>query len=218
MKVKYLILFLLLLLSGIYVWLHIGVILPKVNKQRDNVFLLANTKITKENKQLKRLQTFAKQVLQFSSANHYNTSVCFLVDMKIHSGKNRFFVYDLSADSILTQGLVAHGNCNTGFLIHANFSNEVGCGCTSAGKYVVGKAYQGRFGKAFKLKGLDKTNTNAFARFVVLHAYDCIPDYEIYPMPVCNSLGCPMVSYSFMDKLSNILNKANKPIVLYIFK
>ena len=216
MKPKHFIILVLLAGGLVYVWYHLGTIFTK-----RATIELASVKLKSsspgEEKQLKRLKGFAKQLRTFSSENNYNTSVCFLVDMKQHSGKNRFFVYDLSKDSILSAGLVAHGNCNKGFLINASFSNQQGCGCTSIGKYVVCNKYNGRFGPAFKLRGLEKSNSNAFNRFVVLHGYDCVPDYETYPMPVCNSLGCPMVSYHFLDKLSGILKTVNKPIVLYIF-
>ena len=40
----------------------------------------------------------------------YNTKIAFFVDMRIPSGKNRFFVYDLVNNKIIDQGLVAHGS------------------------------------------------------------------------------------------------------------
>src|SRR5690348_12150348 len=46
-------------------------------------------------------------LLQFAKANGYSTTTCFLVDMSIESGKNRFFVYDLAKDSVVDAGLVA---------------------------------------------------------------------------------------------------------------
>ena len=216
MKLKHFILIILFISLLVYSWLHLGTILPKIKnskKANDKVLSLP----VEDNKQLKRLGVYAKQLLQFSAANKFNTSICFLVDMKVHSGKNRFFVYNLIKDSIVAAGLVAHGSCNQGFLLNPSFSNEKGCGCTSIGKYIVCNPYKGNFGNSFKLKGIDKSNSHAFDRYVVLHAYDCVPDDEIYPVPLCNSLGCPMVSYHFLDKLTDILSKANKPILLYVF-
>lgn len=40
-----------------------------------------------------------------------NTDLCILIDMKIHSGKFRFFVWSFKGDSILNQGLCSHGCC-----------------------------------------------------------------------------------------------------------
>lgn len=64
-----------------------------------------------------------------------------------------------------------------------------GSGCTSLGKYKIGGAYQGQFGLAYKLYGLDSTNSNAYQRNVVLHAYDRVPDNEVYK-EICQSSGC----------------------------
>ncbi|MGZ8558091.1 MAG: murein L,D-transpeptidase catalytic domain-containing protein [Chitinophagaceae bacterium] len=52
----------------------------------------------------------------------------------------------------------------------------IGRGCTSLGKYIVDNSYIKRFGLAYKLYGLDKTNDKAFQRFVVLHAHECVPE------------------------------------------
>jgi len=82
-------------------------------------------------------------------ANHgFNTGICFLADMQLPSGKDRFFVYDLGKDLILLAGLVAHGSGNKDFSFHPSFSNIDGSNCTSLGRYRIGKPYPGRFGLA----------------------------------------------------------------------
>lgn len=164
-----------------------------------------------------RLSAQAQRGLAYATAHGLSTRVAFLVDMQRHSGKKRFFIYDLQADTVRSAGLVAHGSCNRNWLPDAAFGNEPGCGCSSLGRYKVGYAYPGRFGTAFKLYGLDRSNSNAFDRFVVLHAYDCIPDTEIYPRNVCNSLGCPMVSYRFLATAATAIRQEKKPILLWIF-
>ncbi|RYZ19086.1 MAG: peptidase [Chitinophagaceae bacterium] len=154
----------------------------------------------------------------YAAAHGLSTCVAFLVDMSRHSGRRRFFIYDLRADSILSAGLVAHGSCNNDWLADASFGNTPGCGCTSTGRYRVGASYPGRFGTAFKLHGLDSSNSNAFQRYVVLHAYGCVPDEEMYPVNICNSLGCPMVSYSFLAKANAYIKREKKPVLLWIYK
>src|SRR5215470_4302992 len=131
------------------------------------------------------------QARSFAIQNGYSTSYCFFIDMSIHSGKKRFFVYDLDKNVVLISGLVAHGSCKEGFLTDAKFSNVPGCGCSSSGKFKIGEKYRGQYGTSYKLYGLDITNSNAYRRAVVLHGFSCIPDEEIYPKPVCNSFGCP---------------------------
>ncbi|MGV3658305.1 MAG: murein L,D-transpeptidase catalytic domain-containing protein [Chitinophagaceae bacterium] len=161
---------------------------------------------------------FASELKTFATENRYATDVAFLVDMSLPSGKKRFFVYDLQADSLITSGLVAHGSCNERFLKEGRFANVVNSGCTSIGIYKVGYSYNGNFGKAYKLFGLDSTNNKAFERYVVLHGYTCVPDEETAPQPICNSLGCPMVSYAFLEKLEAIIDNSRRPILLWIYE
>jgi hypothetical protein len=157
------------------------------------------------------------QAIKYIQQNGYSTEYCFLIDMNICSGKNRFFVYNIRKNNIALSGLVAHGSCNTHFLELAKFSNTPSCGCSSLGKYKVGTSYSGDFGKSYRLYGLDSSNSNAFKRAIVLHGFGPIPDEEIYPKVLCNSFGCPMVSRSFINKLSEIIDKSEKPILLWIY-
>jgi len=160
----------------------------------------------------------ARKLNNFAIENGYSTQYCFLVDMSIPSGKKRFFVYDLGTNSVVNSGLCAHGSCNKQFLDRARFSNATNCGCSSLGKYRVGEFYRGKYGKSFRLYGLDNSNSNAYKRAIVIHGYDCVPNKEIYPMVLCNSLGCVMVSYDFFDKLSRLIEKSDKPIVLWMYQ
>jgi hypothetical protein len=163
------------------------------------------------------LKRKADSLKSFASKNNLNTSTFFLIDMTIESGRNRFFVFDGKQDSVIMQGLVTHGRCNQSWLNGRKFGNDPGCGCTSLGKYKIGYKYSGRFGLAFKLYGLDTTNNNAFKRYVVLHAHECVPEQEIFPAPICQSDGCPTVSTGFLSKLSPIIEQSPKPILLLIF-
>lgn len=151
--------------------------------------------------------------------NHpdYNQDVVFLADMAIKSRYNRFYVYDVKNDSILHKGLVAHGKgSNTGTYGELQFSNVEGSNMTSLGNYKVGVDYVGRFGKSYKLHGLDKTNNQAFARYVVLHTYTFMP-HEEQLVPILNSEGCPMVSNETFEILEKIIDNSKKPILLKIY-
>ena len=158
------------------------------------------------------------QAVKYAEENGYSTEYFFLINMAIPSGKNRFFVYNHKDDRVELSGLVSHGNCNSHNLGEVRFSNTPNCGCSSVGKYKVGPSYHGEFGKAYRLFGLDSSNSNAFKRGIVLHGFDPVPDHEIYPESLCNSFGCPMVNRSFLDKLSGIIDKSQKPILLWIFE
>jgi hypothetical protein len=161
-----------------------------------------------------RLQLYGDELLVYAKRKGFNTQFAFLVDMKIPSGRKRFFVYDLSKDSILQSGLVTHGYGANNNQI--SFSNTAGSYCTSLGKYKIGKAYYGRFGLAYKLFGLDQTNSNAINRYVVLHSHTCVPAHEV-AADICKSQGCPTVAPAFLNQLKQYLDKSAKPVLLYIF-
>lgn len=164
-----------------------------------------------------RLHGYGEQARLYCKKHGLNTTFCFLADMRLPSGQNRFFIYDLVHDSITATALVAHGSCNTFFLSSARFSNKVNSGCTSKGRYKTGGKYAGRFGTAYKLFGLDSTNSHAYERNVVLHSYTGVPDSATYPYPIMNSLGCPMVSTAFLKMLSNKIDHSRLPVLLWIF-
>ncbi|WP_281231449.1 murein L,D-transpeptidase catalytic domain-containing protein [Flavobacterium gelatinilyticum] len=147
----------------------------------------------------------------------YNSDVALFLDMKMDSGKNRFFVYDLKHNKLLNKGLVGHGSgSETGIQGKLKFSNVKNSNCSSLGRYAVGGSYFGTFGKAYKLYGLDKTNSNAFDRNIVLHKYSEVP-FDEQPYPICNSLGCPMVNDKFFGVLEKLIDKSKKKIILVMY-
>jgi hypothetical protein len=157
----------------------------------------------------------AEAARDFVKLKKFNEDFCFLVNLSLTSGKNRFFIYDFKKDTIAGSGLVTHGNCNEYWLDGRKYSNEVGCGCSSLGKYRVGIDYYGKFGLAFKLHGLDSTNNMAYERYVVLHSHECVPNEEIVD-EICQSNGCPTVSPAFLDHIAPMIRNSKKPVLLWI--
>jgi hypothetical protein len=165
-----------------------------------------------------RLLERVKTIKQFISTNSkYNKELAFFIDMRVMSGKNRFIVYDLINDKIVDQGLVAHGiGSETQNNEKLKFSNVNSSFCTALGKYYIGKDYLGKFGKAYKLYGLDPTNSNAFARSIVLHKYDKVP-YEEQDGAICHSLGCPMVNEIYYGRIEKLIDTSKRNIILDIY-
>jgi hypothetical protein len=152
-----------------------------------------------------------------SNNSKYNKEIAFFIDMEIKSGKNRFFIYDLIKDKIIDEGLVAHGSgSETGIPGKLKFSNIVNSRSTSLGKYSIGNHYNGQFGKSYKLYGLDKTNSNAFGRSIVLHEFWAVP-YEEQDKYICNSYGCPMVNEKFFGRIEKIIDNSKTNIILSIY-
>lgn len=164
-----------------------------------------------------KLKSKASEAKAFVKQKGYNNNHCFLIDMSLSSGQNRFFIYNLKNDSLQSGGLAAHGNCFEYWLEGHRYSNVVGSGCTSLGKYKIGNSYTGKWGYSYKLHGLDSTNNNAFERTVVLHAHNCVPETEVND-EICQSNGCPTVAPVFLQQLKSIINTSKKPVLLWIYE
>lgn len=171
---------------------------------------------TAKNIPVEKLHQKAVAARNFVMKKGYNSDYCFLIDMSLSSGQKRFFIYDLKKDSVRNSALVAHGNCFEYWLEGRRYSNVVGSGCTSLGKYKIGIPYTGKWGYSYKLHGLDSSNNNAFERTVVLHGHSCVPDTEVTD-EICQSNGCPTVAPSFLLELKSIINKSRKPVLLWIY-
>jgi len=166
---------------------------------------------------LKKLEQKAAAAKKFTAQKKMNEGVAFFIEMGLASGSNRFFMYDLKKDSLISKGLVAHGNCFEYWMEGRRYSNVVGSGCTSLGKYKIGANYVGKWGYSYKLHGLDSTNNKAFERTVVLHGHSCVPDAETTD-EICQSNGCPTVAPAFLEQLKTIINNSRKPVLLWIYE
>ena len=181
----------------------------------DNNF--SDNRLISNSEVLSRLKEKATLAKDYVDVNGFDVSYCFMIDMRLPSGKNRFFVYNLLKDSLESAGLVTHGKgsqSESGSMIFSNMPNS---NCTSLGKYKIGNSYNGNFGLSYKLMGLDKTNSKALDRAVVLHSYYGVPTTEVYPSSICVSEGCPAVSAPFFTQLKGYMDESQEPILLWIY-
>lgn len=159
----------------------------------------------------------------FCKTNKMNTDYYILIDLSIHSGRNRFFVYNFKTKKNDFEKLVTHGSCdvfneNETKWEKAKFSNKVDSHCSSIGKYSIGEKSYSKWGINIKywLNGLDKTNSKAVERITVLHSWEAVSDKEVYPTYSPLSWGCPAVSNEFMTILDAKLQASTKPVLLWI--
>ncbi len=156
----------------------------------------------------------------FCKKNKLDTTLCIMVDMSIPSGKNRLFVYDFKQKKTIIAGLCAHGVGGGSTAAKPVFSNTIGSNCTSLGKYKVKNRSYSNWGINihYKMYGLEKTNSNAFKRIIVLHSYTPVPNYEIYPQALFGqSAGCPVIADDQMTQIDRLLIKKKKPVLLWIY-
>lgn len=165
----------------------------------------------------------ATEAKRFCIENKLDTTFCILIDMRIPSGKFRLFLWDFKSDSILDQGLCSHGSCGNITLPKGKelpyFTNQPDSYCSSLGKYRIGKRGWSTYGihVNYKLHGLEETNSNAYDRDIVLHAFNELEDEEIHPKLAKESWGCPAVSNALMTRMDERLAIAAQPVLLWIY-
>ncbi|PQA94874.1 L,D-transpeptidase catalytic domain [Chryseobacterium piscicola] len=170
-------------------------------------------------------QTFTMQIPKekitelktFIKGKNYNQDIAVFINYKIKSGKYRYFVYDFKNDKILQSAIVSHGSgSDTDIYGNLKFSNTENSYQSSLGKFEIKESYSGKFGKSYRLDGLDKTNSNARSRAIVLHSLGCVSDLESN-QPACLSLGCPMLSPKSFKETAKYIDISDKTMILYAF-
>jgi len=167
-----------------------------------------------------KFESKVKEAFKYSKTHRMNTSYCIMIDMSIHSGKNRLFVYDFKKKEVIIKGICAHGNGGGSTAYKPVYSNKVGSNCTSLGKYRLGQRAYSNWGINihYKMHGLEKTNSNAYKRIVVLHSYTPVPATEIYPLLLFNvSYGCPVVANATLRKIDKLIKSGEKDMLLWIY-
>lgn len=133
-----------------------------------------------------------------------NTSYLTVVDFSAHSGKQRFFVVDMTSGAVDTH-VVAHGSGsdadNDG--VAEKFSNVPGSNASSVGFYLASEVYSGKWGRSMRLDGLSPTNSNARPRAVVFHGGDYVENTRAVQG---RSWGCLVLPLDEKDAVIDILH------------
>lgn len=180
---------------------------------------------TKEKSQEASFRSKASEALAFCKKRGYNTQMCVLIDMSIHSGKKRLVVWDFTHDSLMHRFMVSHGCCNMPWSLdwskdNPSFSNKDGSHCSSLGKYKIGERGYSNWGINVKyaLHGLEASNSNAYQRVIVLHSWEEVPQEEVYPKGTPEGWGCPTLSNADLRVLDPLLKASKKPVLLWIYR
>ena len=161
----------------------------------------------------------AEELLEFCRKEGYNTHIALFVDLSRHSGRRRFVAWDFERNVPIFTCPVSHGSGAKESHVrstYARLSNEDGSHLSSEGRALVAERYEGRYGVAYRLDGLDDTNSNLRSRCVVLHSWKFTTSFPIWPFATVGSFGCPVLSPRMMQKLDTLLN-AEKGVILEIF-
>lgn len=179
---------------------------------------------TKPNPDLNKTDKKGEEALAYCKKNKFNTNFCILIDMSLHSGINRFFVYDLKQKKITQKYLVGHGCGNNIWSWDQSkdkpdFSNEDGSHLSSLGKYKIGERGKSEWGINVKylMHGLENTNNNALKRTIVFHSWDKMSNDEVFPKGSPEGWGCPTVSNDALRNIDPILQNSSQPVLMWIY-
>lgn len=164
-----------------------------------------------------RAAAHAEELLQFCKEGGYNQKIALLVDLSRHSGLCRFVVWNFEQHRPMLVCPVSHGSGakeSHKRSAYARLSNEDGSHLSSVGRALVAERYEGRYGIAYRLDGLDVTNNNLRSRCVVLHGWAHTTSFPIYPLATTGSWGCPVLSRRMMRRVDEILKNENNVVLL----
>jgi L,D-transpeptidase catalytic domain len=99
-----------------------------------------------------------------------NKDILTIVDFTLPSNENRLYVIDLTNGKIVVALPVTHGkNSGNNSRWTTSFSNTHNSLQSSIGVFLTEGTYYGQHGFSLRIKGLEKSNNNAYTRNVVVH-------------------------------------------------
>lgn len=163
------------------------------------------------------------EAIAFVDKKKMNKEMAILINYHIHSGLKRGYIVDLKSKRATDSFMVSHGCGQSAWgqdfsKNSPQFSNEPESHCSSLGKYKIGERGYSNWGINVKylMHGLEKTNSNALKRTIVLHGWGDVPEDEVHPGGTIEGWGCPAVSNACMTKLDSMLKK-QKNVLLWVY-
>ena len=194
---------------------------PTIRKQ---VAIWTAPEEIKPSANLDSLRYKSREALAYCKKHNFEQDYCLLLNMKLHSGVHRFFVWDFIKDTISYSCLVGHGCGDQPWSLdrtktNPSFSNEEESHCSSLGKYKIGQRGVSQWGVKIKytLHGLDASNSNAAKRFIVFHSWDAMTDEELFPAGSPEGWGCPTISNTSFKHLDPRLKASKKSVLMWMY-
>jgi hypothetical protein len=146
---------------------------------------------------------------KLSDAGKIKNNKLSIVDFSQPSTKKRLYIIDMAAKKLLFHTLVAHGK-NSGDIIPKRFSNTNESLQSSLGFYVTAEKYQGKHGLSMRMDGVEKTNSNARARAIVVHGANYVSEQFVKSTGYLGrSWGCPAVNPELNEPIINAIGNGS---------
>ncbi|MFT4027844.1 MAG: murein L,D-transpeptidase catalytic domain family protein [Novosphingobium sp.] len=118
----------------------------------------------------RRILEIAKREVEKAGNKVWRRDIAGIADFAQQSAQPRFHFANLENGTVRSF-YVAHGRGSDpehcGYL--QSFSNEIGSNATSRGAYLTCEWYNGKYGTSIRLEGLDRDNSQALPRAIVMH-------------------------------------------------
>jgi hypothetical protein len=118
----------------------------------------------------RRVLEIAKREVEKAGSKVWRRDIAGIADFAAPSAQPRFHFANLENGTVRSF-YVAHGRGSDpehcGYL--QSFSNEMGSNATSRGAYLTCEWYNGKYGTSIRLEGLDRDNSQALPRAIVMH-------------------------------------------------
>jgi len=163
-----------------------------------------------------RLRRRAAELAEYCREHGYNTRIALLWDLSAHSGRRRLALWNFEEDRAEHIFVASHGSGSRRAHVpsaYARTSNIDGSHLSSEGRALIGERYEGRYGTAYRLDGLDESDSALRERCVVLHGWRYTPSFPIWPLPAVGSWGCPVISRRAMKMLDPWLRDENGVVI-----
>lgn len=173
-----------------------------------------------DHREYKTIEERAESALSFAKRHNMNEHYALFIDYGIPSGTPRLFVWDFNHQKIVASTYVMHGPGRGSTAERPRFSNQPGSECSSLGRFMVTKEHGNRLKRSFRLKGMDLDNQTAYARGLMIHRSSWVDNWcwkKHIPLHRVSCKGCVTVSSRGMDYIWSLVNKTQKPLLLWNF-
>ena len=166
---------------------------------------------------------YVAEAEQYLAGKELNQDYCILVDYSIPSSQRRVFLWSFKENKIIFKAHTMHGPGGGSTKEHAVLSNEAGSLCSASGHFRITHTEGATIKPSFRLVGLDKENSNAYERAIMLHSCGIV-DYslkhkeEYLPVDAGWCSGCITISVDEMSFLKGFIKKHPQNIMIWSFE
>ena len=162
----------------------------------------------------------ADEALAYARKHHLNTDYVLLLDYSIPSGTPRLFVWSHDKHQVVARTYAMHGIGGGSTAERPVFSNKAGSQCSSLGKFKVLTSHGAKLRRSYRLKGLERSNSNAYKRGIMIRRSKwvdtwCSKKYIPLHEPSCQ--GCVTVSSKGMAYLERLIKSESTPLLLWSY-